>query len=138
MPIVNRDDAVEVESRIERVFVASSSERAGDIRALFVEVLDFDSATGDVGLDAAPGNVALPASAQRVAELDGVHVLYVALDATETDRVRKGDVSAAARLIANQLGDDLLLVFTNTSASQLHLIQPSFQGNRILLSKDLE
>ena len=135
MPIVNRDDAVEVESRIERVFAASLSQRAGEIRALFVEVLDFDPASGDVGLAPAPGNVALPASAKRIAELDGVHVLYVALDTTETDRVRKGDVSAAARLVADQLGDDLLLVFTNPSASQLHLIQPSFEGTRPTLRR---
>ena len=135
MPIRNRDDAVEVESRIERTFAASPSERAGEVRALFVEVLDFDLASGQVALDPAPGNVALPPSAERVAELDGVHVLYVALDTTETDRVRKGDVAAAARLISEQLGDDLLLVFTNTSASQLHLIQPSFEGTRPTLRR---
>ena len=46
MPIVNRDDAVEVENRIGRIFAASPSERAGDIRGLFVEVLDFDPASG--------------------------------------------------------------------------------------------
>ena len=45
-----------------------------------------------------------------------------------SDRVRKGEVAAAAKLIAEQLGDDLLLVFTNTSASKLHLIQPSFES----------
>ena len=142
MPIVNRDDAVEVGGRIGRIFSASSSARAGEIRALFVEALDFDPASSDVGLDAAPGNTPLPSSAERVAELDGVHVLYVALDTTETDRVRKGDVAAAARLISEQLGDDLLLVFTNTSASQLHLIQPSFEGarptlRRVIVERDL-
>ena len=135
MPIVNRDDAVEVESRIGRIFSASSSDRVGEVRALVVEVLDFAPASGDVVLDPAPGNVALPASAERIAELDGVHALYVALDTTETDRVRKGDVAAAARLIADQLGDDLLLVFTNTSASQLHMIQPSFEGARLTLRR---
>ena len=142
MPIVNREDAVEVGGRIGRIFSASSSARAGEIRALFVEALDFDPASGNASLDRAPGNVALPSSAERVAELDGVHVLYVALDTTETDRVRKGDVAAAARLISEQLGDDLLLVFTNTSASQLHLIQPSFEGarptlRRMIVERDL-
>ena len=90
MPIVNREDAAEVESRIRRIFSASSSERSGEIRALFVEVLDFDPASGQVAFDAAPSNTALPASAERIAELDGVHVLYVALDTPESDRVRKG------------------------------------------------
>ena len=142
MPIVNRDDAVEVESRIRRFFSASSSERAGEIRALFVEVLDFDPASGNASLDRAPDNVTLPSSAERIAELDGVHVLYIALDTTETERVRKGEVAAAAKLISEQLGDDLLLVFTNTSASQLHLILPSFEGarptlRRMIVERDL-
>ena len=142
MPIVNREDAVEVESRTERIFAASPSERAGEIRALFVEVLDFDQASGQVAFDTAPSNIALPASAERIAELDGVHVLYVALDTPESDRVRKGEVGAAAKLIAEQLGDDLLLVFTNTSASQLHLILPSFEGarptlRRMIVERDL-
>ena len=142
MPIVNRDDAVEVESRIRRFFSASSSERAGEIRALFVEVLDFDPASGTASLDRAPDNVTLPSSAERIAELEGVHVLYVALDTTEPERVRKTEVAAAAKLIAEQLGDDLLLVFTNTLASQFHLILPSFEGarptlRRMIVERDL-
>ena len=145
MPIRNRSDAVEVESRIERIFAAAPPERASEIRALFVEVLDFDPAPGQVSLDGATGNVALPTSAARIAELDGLHglhVLYVALDTPNTDRVRKGEVDAAARLIAGQLGDDLLLVFTNRSVSQLHLILPSFEGRhpalrRMVVERDL-
>ena len=90
----------------------------------------------------APSNVVLPAYAERVAELGGVHVLYVALDTTETDRVRKAEAAAAAKLIEDRLGDDLLLVFTNTSASQLHLIQSSFEGarptlRRMIVERDL-
>ena len=135
MPILNRDDAVEVESRIAQVFGASSSERAGEIRGLFVEVLDFNPAMGQVSLSPSPSNVDLPATAERVAELEGVHVLYVALENPETERVRKGEASVAARLIADQLGDDLLLVFTNASASQLHLIQPKFEGARPTLRR---
>ena len=142
MPIRNRDDAVEVENRIGRIFAASPSERAGEIRALFVEALDFGPAAGHVGLDLAPSNVVLPAYAERVAELGGVHVLYVALDTSDTERVRKGEAAAAAKLIADRLGDDLLLVFTNTSASQLHLIQSSFEGarptlRRMIVERDL-
>ena len=92
MPILNRDDAVEVESRIERIFAAPPAERAGEIRRLFAEVLDFNLATGESDSTPRPAARPLPASAARVAALDGVHVLYVALDTTETDRVRKGDV----------------------------------------------
>ncbi len=47
----------------------------------------------------------------------------------------KTSVDAAARVIADQLGDDLLLVFTNPSASQLHLILPDFSGPRPTLRR---
>ena len=104
MPIRNREDAAEVEERITRIFAASADERAAEVRGLFVEVLDFDTATGHVDLSAAPANVTLPASAERVASLDGVHVVYLALDTPESDRVRKGEAAAAARLIVQQLG----------------------------------
>ena len=142
MPILNRDDAVEVESRVGRIFAASPAGRAGEIRGLFVEVLDFNPAMGQVSLSPAPGNVNLPASAERVAELDGVHVLYVALDIPDTDRVRKAEAAAAAGLIADQLGDDLLLVITNTSVSQIHLVYPSFESarptlRRMIVERDL-
>ena len=142
MPIKSPDDAIEVEERITRIFDASTDERATEVRALFVEVLDFDTATGHVDLGAAPANVALPASAERVASLDGVHVVYLALDTPESDRVRKAEAAAAARLIAQQLGGDLLLVVTNSSASQLHLVHPSFAGawpvlRRMVVERDL-
>ncbi len=135
MPIRNRDDAVEVEGRIARIFESPARERGAAVRALFVEVLDFDPASGQVDLGAAPVNVTLPASAERIASLDGVQVVYVALETSETDRVRKGEASAAAKRVTELLGDDLLLVFTNTSASQLHLVYPSFEGVRPVLRR---
>ena len=49
--------------------------------------------------------------------------------------MRKAEVDAAARLIADQLGDSILMVFTNTSASQLHLILPKFEGARPTLRR---
>ena len=78
----------------------------------------------------------------RVAQLDGVHVLYVALNIPETNRVRKTEAAAAARLIAAQLGEDMLLVFTNTACSQLHFIHPDFDGaqttlRRMVVERDL-
>ena len=55
----------------------------------------------------ASASVELPNAAERVAVLDGVQVLYVGLATDTTDRLRKADVDAAARLIASQLSDDL-------------------------------
>ena len=117
MPIQNRDDAVEVETQIASIFATSPDGRTNAIRRLFVETLDFDPASGQVSLAGASANAVLPNAAERVAVLDGVHVLYVSLDSASTDRVRKAEVDAAARLIAEQLGDELLLVFANTSVS---------------------
>lgn len=135
MPIRNRDAATEVESRIARIFDSPPGEQGVAVRGLFVEVLDFDPASGQVDLGAAPVNVALPTSAERIASLDGVQVVYVALDTSETDRVRKGEASAAAKRVTELLGDDLLLVFTNTSATQLHLVYPSFERVRPVLRR---
>jgi len=77
----------------------------------------------------------LPDAAGRITVLDGVQVVYILLSIDGTDRVRKAEVDAAARLIADQLGDELLLVFTNTSVSQLHLILPKFEGTRPTLRR---
>ena len=137
MPIINRNDAADVEERFERIFQAPPEQRAHELRRLFAEVLDFNTALGDVPLAAASpaaANPALPANAERIAQLDGVQALYVPLQHApldgrrDADRVRKQDVVAAARRIADRLGDDMLLVFANRSASQLHLIYPNFAG----------
>ena len=135
MPIQNRDDAVEVETQITSIFSSTPDGRTNAIRRLFVETLDFDPASGQVSLAGASANVQLPEAAERVAVLDGVQVLYVRLNLEGTDRVRKAEVDAAARLIADQLGDSILMVFTNTSASQLHLILPKFEGARPTLRR---
>ena len=135
MPIQNRNDAVEVEDRIAAIFATSSESRTNAVRRLFVETLDFGSDSGQVSLAGATASAMLPDAAARVAVLDGVPVLYVALNIEGTDRVRKTEVDTAARLIASQLGDDLLLVFTNTSTSQLHFILPRFEGSRPILRR---
>ena len=135
MPIHDRDDASEVQEHIDRIFSAAPKERAGAIRRLFVEALDFGAAQGQVGLTAPRGRVELPDSAERIAELEGMQVLYVALEAPENGRVRKADVSEAARMLAEELGDDLLLVFTNADADQLHLVLPEFGRSRPTLRR---
>ena len=140
MPIMNRQDASDVDARVGRVFGAGSErEREREIRALFVEVLDFEPATGEVGLGGARGSVELPGGATRVASLEGVNVVYVHLD---TRRVRQTEAAEAIRLVSEQLSGDLLAVFTNESASQLHVIYPSFEGarptlRRMVIERDL-
>ena len=90
---------------------------------------------GQVSLIGAPATVTLPQSAERIAQLDGVHVLYIDLNTVDNDRVRKAEVEAAARRIADQLGDDMLLVVVNKSGTQIHIIHPDFSGARIVLRR---
>ena len=135
MPIQNRDDAVEVEAQVKSIFDATEEGRTNAIRRLFRETLDFNEANGQVSLVGGPANALLPDAAEHVAVLDGVNVLYIALDTDATDRVRKAEVDAATRGIEGQLRGDLLLVFTNTSGSQLHLILPKFEGTRPTLRR---
>lgn len=142
MPIKNVQDAIEVHNHIDKVFSAQPDERAQAIRQLFVEALDFNPDSGQLSLRSAPAGVSLPPTAQRIAVLNGVHVCYVALDISESDRVRKQEAVATARQLANELGDDLLLVFTNTSGSQLHLVHPLFETaqptlRRMVVERDL-
>ena len=142
MPISNQQDARDVEDHVERIFAASEPDRANAIRALFVEKLDFNPVSGQVDLPSVSASVELPKVAERIAELDGVHVLYVALNIPETDRVRKTEAAAAAKRIADQLGEDMLLVFTNTSCTQLHFIHPDFDGaqptlRRMVVERDM-
>ena len=128
MPIINQNDAVEVEQRVRRIFNADSADsRMREIRGLFVELLDFDPADGEVGLQSAPNNVELPGAATRVAVLEGTNVVYIPLG---TRRVRNAEASVAVQLVSQQLDGDLLAVFSNDDVSQLHLIYPSFECTR--------
>ena len=143
MPIRSRDDAAEVEDRIARFFSAQPDERPRILRRLFAEVLDFPDVDGAVSLSNAPDSVELPDTASRIAQIDGVHVLYVALSDTTSDRINKREAAAAVKLISDELGDDLLFLFTNKSASQLHFIHPQFGSSatptlrRMVVERDL-
>ena len=135
MPIQDREDAAEVQAHIDRILGPVPDGRAAEIRRLFVEALDFNADQGQVPLADPRGGAELPENAERIAELEGVRVLYVALNAPENGRVRTRDVNEAARLLDKQLGDDLLLVFTNADASQLHLVRPELGESRPTLRR---
>ncbi len=143
MPIINRQDAEEVDQYIRRFFASPGEGRAQALRRLFVEKLDFAAATGAVSLARAPKNVALPPTAERIASMEGLHVVYVPLSGSPASgRVRKAEAAAAARLVAGELHGDLLLVMTNPSCNQLHVIYPTFAGatpslRRMIVERDL-
>ena len=139
MPIINREDAAEVEEHIKRVFGArTSDDRAYAIRSLFTQVLDFEMTFDfSVGLEDAAKGVELPQDCQLIAQLDGVQVVYVDMSQAETEkeRVLKAEAQEAARLVSRDHGENLLMVFTNRACSQLHFVLPSFSGRTISLRR---
>ena len=143
MPILNRDDAAEVCDSFDQFFEAEPDERPGILRGLFTETLDFERVDGRLALAPARerAGMELPAVAERVASLDGVNVLYVAL--SDTKRVRRSEVVAVAKLARDQLGEDMLLLFSNAATSQLHWIYPDFGSSanptlkRMVVERDL-
>ena len=96
MPIINRQDAADVEEQFESIFAADRSRRADELRKLFVEKLDFEPVSGVVSLAKAPRQVSLPEQAERLATMSGVTAVYVPLDTPETDRVRKAEAAASS------------------------------------------
>ena len=60
MPIRDYNDAVEVERAAGSIFDASPDGRAAEIRGLFVEVLDFAPASGQVALPGVSTDPVLP------------------------------------------------------------------------------
>lgn len=133
MPILDIEDAVEVRERIDEFFRERPDRRPHVLRRLFAEVLDFDRVTGRLGLGTGAAGVQLPDYAERIAQLDDVQILYVAL---ETTRVNKREAAAVAQIVERDLGPDMLLIFANASAGQLHLIHPEFgSGTRPTLRR---
>ncbi len=95
MPIRDREDAAEVEAGIARAFGAAPEERAAAIRQLFVEVLDFNPAQGQVSLASASAAVELPDAAELVALLEGVHVLHIALEGSQPPLLSPSSLASA-------------------------------------------
>ena len=132
MPIIDTQDARELDGHLQRFFDCPPADRPHRLRQLFTEKFDFNPASGKISLANAPNNVALPPDADRIASIEGINVVYVPLQIPDTARVRKAEAMAASRMIAGQLGDDMLLLMTNeqgNGVSQLHVVLPTLSGS---------
>ena len=135
MPIVNTKDASEVRDELAKILRAGDAkERVGNIRSLFVETLDWQYADGLIPLHSAR-NDNLPSDARLIASRDGTSAVYVALTNADTDRITAAAVNAAARSLSDTLSDDLLLLLTNRSADQFHIIRPDLTHARPRLQR---
>ena len=135
MPIANVRDAVEVEKRLDDILDADDAERCvRHIRTLFVETLDWQYADGLISLHNAR-NDNLPSDAHLIASRDGASAVYIPLTDAETDRVTTAAVNAAARSLNDTLAGDLLLLFTNQTGDQFHIIRPDLSQARPRLQR---
>ena len=132
MPIASLRDAHEVDDGLTAALDAAElHQRVGAMRRLFVEVLDYEPDNRPISLGASL-DPALPDDAWLVAHRDGVNVIYTPITGS---RVTSRAATTVARSLRDLLGDDLLLLFTNESGDQLHIIHPSFAGARPTLRR---
>ncbi len=120
MPIADPNDAREVDARLDAFFAAASpDDREREVRRLFAEALDFEPRDGLVSLEGVGGG-RLPSDARRVASLDGAQALYVDLGQAQAppSRVRAAEAVAAAKRIAESLGENLLIAFAGGGEAQ--------------------
>ncbi len=130
MPIANLSDAREVDDSLASILDAGDTDqRAAAIRRLFMEVLDYDHATGLISLND-PKTPALPEDAHLVAQRDGVSVVYIPAGPSAGDRVTNATATRAAQLVSKEIEEDLLLLFTNATVNQLHIILPDLTKSR--------
>ena len=135
MPIIDIHDAKDVEDALQRILIAPDHDgRVHEARRLFVETLDFAYADNLVPLRGADyrrlpdaARRALPSDARLIAARDGVSLAYIPLDA---ERIAASAVNAAAKAVADALGDDLILLFANRAGDVMHFVQPDFAGAR--------
>ena len=131
MPIVNTNDAPEVEASLMAIMESTDDEgRIDAIRSLFVEVLDYEQDNRPIALNASSDF--LPTDARLVAHRDGVYAVYMPFGGS---RVTGQAATEAARSLSKVLGDDLLMLFTNGDCDQFHIIHPDFSGSRPTLNR---
>ena len=138
--IANDADADRVAIAIARIFAdADAARRAGYLRALFAETLDFAPHRGSIPL---PPGANLPSDAHRIAGGDGIAVAYIAFADPGKTRINKSDAAAAAQAVANHTGHDPLLILSNAPNDRLEFVWQIQSGDRaeprrIIISRDL-
>ena len=138
--IANDADADRIAIAIARIFAdADAARRAGYLRALFAETLDFAPHHGSIPL---PAGANLPPDAHRIAGGDGIAVAYIAFADPGKIRINKSDAAAAAQAVGHHTGHDPLLILSNAPNDRLEFVWQIQQGDRaeprrIIISRDL-
>ena len=126
-------DSDQVAKAIGAVFAApDAGRRANHLRDLFAETLNFYPCQGEIPL---PVNESLPATADYIASLDGVAVVYIALPDPGRVRVNKSDADVAAQAAFNHTGHEPLLIFSNGPNDRLEFAWSVDAGDRTELRR---
>ena len=129
MPVVD-EEARDVDALLTQALTAANlPDTLTALRRLFVEKLDFTTATGTIPLDPAGQR----AEATRLASREGVNV--IAVHFPQSDRLRAADVRAALKSAGETLSGDLLLVAANDTRSRIDFVYPDSLGGRELLRR---
>ena len=117
MPIFDPSEAKDLDEAIQGLLDSPGGDGEKHIREIFVEKLDFSPSAGVVDLRAerCPIN-----QATRIAESEGVHVVWASLEA---GRVLVSDTRAISKALSGLVGDHLL-VASNDDGSVWQFIYP--------------
>src|SRR5205823_753353 len=96
---------------------------------LFVEKLDFNTASGTVALR----DPSLPADATRIASREGVQV--VAVQFPHADRLRTRDLRATLKSLGQTLTGEILLAATDDARSRIDFVYPDSKDGRDILRR---
>jgi hypothetical protein len=130
MPVVDRNEASDVDELIGRALTApSTADTVAVLRRLFVEKLDFNPASGTVVL----ADSALPPEASRLASRDGVQV--VAVQFPHADRLRTRDLRNTLKALGQTLTGEILLAATDAARSRIDFVYPDLKDGRDILRR---
>jgi|CXWL01.1.fsa_nt_gi hypothetical protein len=140
MPVADKKDAKDLDEAFDALIAASAAQRAQRLRTIFIEKLDFVAVTGAASLKLpafklrVDGNdVDGPTEAVRIANRDGVHVLWVQLPDA---KLRARNARAVLKAIEDsRLGGQHLLVLSVPEGNLWHLIWSPDPGPRRVLRR---
>lgn len=129
MPIVDPNEAKDLDEAIERLIRAdSAADRETRLRSVFVEKLDFTQAGGLVDLRSERCPIK---QAARIAEAEGVHVVWAPLSST---RILISDTRAISKALKDLLGDHVL-VASNAEGAVWHFVYPTDAATKPVLRR---
>ena len=129
MPIVDAAEAKDLDEAIERlVHSGSADDREAHLRSVYVEKLAFSPAGGTIDLRGARCPIK---QAARIAEAEGVHVVWAALPSA---RILISDTRAISKALKDLLGDHLL-VASNAEGAVWHFVYPTEAATKPVLRR---